>query len=391
MKQILTLVVLFAISIGVQAQVDDMYFVPKKKKVQQAEESSYGFETTQQRITLPAERDADEYNRRPGAGETSYYDENDEYESEEYGEEIDDTEYLYSSRIVRFHNPHRVIVSSPWYWDVVYTCGTDNWVIYDDGIYWEVYPTYTPWYYPTWSWNYGWGCHSPYLGVYGYWNHWYSPHYWWHNHHYGHFHHHWGGYYDNHFAAGGRFRDGRIPPITDLRTGNTIARGTNIERNNSVRRGELSGSLAQSGNRGSLGAQSRGNNRNGTTVERGTVSRRGETAGRTNNRGVIESDRQKRTTNRGISSERQNRTNRSTVNGANERKTNNRGTVRQSNDKERNYDRPSSTRNTSRSTSVDRSSSGSSRSYSSGGGFNRSSGGGVSRGGGGGSRGGGRR
>lgn len=385
MKQILTLVMLLAVSIGVQAQVDDMYFVPKKKKVQKVEESSsYEFETTQQRVSLPAERDADEYNRRPGAGNSGYNDEDTEYDNEEYNEsvaeDVDDTEFCYSSRIVRFHSPHRVIVSSPWYWDVVYTSGIDNWVICDDGIYWELYPMYDPWFQSSWSWAYGWPYYSPYWNHYGCWSGWHASHYWWHHHHhhYNYFHPHWGGHYNNHFAGGRHFRDGRIPPIADLRTGNTIARGTNIERNNGLRRGEMSGSIAQSNNRGSIGSQNRGTNRNGTTIDRGTVSRRGEVNGRTNNRGVVNKERQSRTNNR------------STVNSS-ERRSNNRGTVRQNSERERNYDRPSSTRNTSRSSSVERSSSGSNRSFSGGGGFSRSSGGGVSRGGGGGSRGGGRR
>ena len=361
MKQILTLVMMLVVAIGAQAQVDDMYFVPKKKKAKTVEEdASYSFETTQERVTLP-ERDTDEYNRRRSVADTSY-DNDEEYSGEEYTEDVEDTEYRYSSRIVRFHNPHRVIVSSPWYWDVVYTSGVDNWVVYDDGIYWEVYPTYTPWYYPAWSWNYGWGCYPSYWGHYAYYGGWCSWPHWWSNHY--HFHHNWGGHFNNHFAGGGHFRNGKVPPITDLRGGNTIARGTNIERNNGLRRGDSSDRLAQN----------RGGNRGGTRIDRGAVSRRGETG---NNRGNV--------------GERRNRNDRSSVGTNSERRTNNRGSVRQNSDKERNYDRPSSTRNTQRSSSVERSSS-NNRSYSSGssrsGGSSRGSG--VSRSGGG-SRGGGRR
>lgn len=358
MKQILTLVMMLVVAIGAQAQVDDMYFVPKKKNVKTVEEdSSYSFETTQERFTTP-ERDADEYNRRRSVSDTSdNYDE--EYGDEEYTSDDEDTEYLYSSRIVRFHNPHRVIVSSPWYWDVVYTSGVDNWVVYDDGIYWEVYPTYSSWYYPSWSWSYGWAHYPYYWGPYTCWSGWYASPHWWHHHYHGHFHHNWGGHYHHHFASGGRYRDGRIPPITNLRTGNTVARGTDIERNNSLRRGDSSDRLAQN----------RGGNRGGTKVERGTVSRRGEAGNSGNNRGAV--------------GERRKRSDRSTVGSSSERRTNNRGTVRQNNDRERNYDRPSSTRNTQRSTSIERSSS-NNRSYSSGssrsGGGSRSSGGG-SRGG----------
>lgn len=361
MKQILTLVMMLVVAIGAQAQVDDMYFVPKKKKVKTVEEdSSYSFETTQERFTTP-ERDADEYNRRRSVS-NSPNNNDEEYSDEEYTSDDEDTEYRYSSRIVRFHNPHRVIVSSPWYWDVVYTSGVDNWVVYDDGIYWEVYPTYSSWYYPSWSWSYGWAHYPYYWGPYTCWSGWYASPHWWHHHYHGHFHHNWGGHYNNHFASGGHFRDGRIPPVTNLRTGNTIARSTDIERNNGLRRGDSSDRLAQN----------RGGNRGGTKVERSTVSRRGQSG---NNRGTV--------------NERRNSINRSTVGSSS--RTNNRGTVRRNNEKERNYDRPSSTRNTQRSTSVERSSS-NNRSYS---GSSRSSGGsrsgGVSRGGGGGSHGGGRR
>lgn len=379
MRQFLIFLMLL-LPLGLTAQVDDMYFVPKKKKTQEVEtrDNTNVLITTQERIgtTRLTERDEDEYNRRPSAAatESEYYDEEGvEYSEDDYQESGDDVEYFYSSRIVRFHSPHRVIVSSPWYWDVVYTSDIDNWVLYDDGIYWEFYPVYTPWYHASWSWNWGWPCHS--WAYYSGWGHWHTPHYWWHSGHYGHYHPHFGG----HFAGSGHYRDGRIPPITNMRGGTGIAHGTNIERGSVARRGEfLQGDVAQSGNRGAVSRSTgRGGNRSGTSVERSTSVRRGEAA-------------------------------RSSVNGSKQQdRTGSRTAVRGNSGREKTYDRPSSTRTTSRSSKVERSSSserssGSRSSFSSGssrssgssvsrssGGGSRSSGGGAARGGG--SRGGGRR
>ncbi len=379
MRQFLLFLMLF-LPLGLMAQVDDMYFVPKKKKAKEVETKDNEFVTTQERIQavqLP-ERDEDEYNRRPAVADSEYND--DEYSDEEEYQEADEetADYYYSSRIVRFHSPRRVIVSSPWYWDVVYTSDIDNWVLYDDGIYWELYPVYTPWYHASWSWSWGWPYHP--WGHYDCWGHWHTPHYWWHGGHHGHYHPHFGG----HFAGGGHYRDGRIPPITNMRGGTSIARGTTIERGSGARRGEFSeGGIAQSGNRGTISnSRNRGNNRTGTSVERTTTVRRGDASKRTNVGSSDATRGQNRTNYRGVSGEQRPK----------------RTAVREGNSKrEKTYDRPSSTRTTTRSSKVERSSSSNNRSSSSRSSFSSGSSrssfgsGGGSRSGGGGSRGGGRR
>ena len=131
------LLLLMLLPIGMSAQVDDMYFVPKKKAKTASTETVRNAESSQMHFSVSDETmDVDAYNRR-------YSDVEDyEYVDDEaqYGDYSDDTDYIYSSRIVRFHSPRRVLVSSPLYWDVVYIGGGSNWVIYDDGIYWDYYP-----------------------------------------------------------------------------------------------------------------------------------------------------------------------------------------------------------------------------------------------------------
>ncbi len=384
MRRFLLFLMLF-LPLGLMAQVDDMYFVPKKKKAKEVETKDNEFVTTQERIQaaqLP-QRDEDEYNRRPSAADSEYYD--DEYsEEEEYQEAAADEEtadYYYSSRIVRFHSPRRVIVSSPWYWDVVYTSDIDNWVLYDDGIYWELYPIYTPWYHASWSWSWGWPYYS--WGHYDCWGHWHTPHHWWYGGYHGHYHPHFGG----HFAGGGHYRDGRVPPITNMRGGTSIARGTSIERTGGARRGEFAqGGIAQSGNRGAVStSRSRGSSRTGTSVERTGSVRRGDASRRTEGTTVDATRGQNRTNYRGVGGEQ--RPKRTAVRGGG------------NGNREKTYDRPSSTRTTTRSSKVERSSSSSERSKSSRSSFSSgssrssfgsgsSSRGSGSRGGGGGSRGG---
>lgn len=380
MKRFLMLFMLL-LPLGLMAQVDDMYFVPKKKKSQKVEEKEVQeFAVAQERVvlSLPKERDEDEYNRRPGTSvpEAEYYtDEADEYNDAETQKAEEDVEYIYSSRIVRFHNPRRVIVSSPWYWDVVYTSGVDNWVLYDDGIYWELSPVYDPWY-TAWSWG-GWGWSFAHCGWWGF--HYY-PYHWgynWGYHHHHHFYPHWGGgFHNNHFAGGGH-HSGRVPSISNLRNGgNSIARGTAIDSRSGARRGELSrGDFAQSNNRGVSIGQNRSSRGIGRVVERVTSVRRGADSKGTINRSNY----------RGVDGE--------------QRQSSNKRVVRESSDKEKNYDRPSSTRNTSRSSNMERSSSSgrsnnssfsSDRSRSSGSSFSRGGIGGGSRSSGG-ARGGGRR
>ena len=206
------------------AQRDDLYFVPKKKKVvEEVEQKSVA--TAQEKsaesktltvTTVPArqlEMDEDTYNRR-GSFLTEQGDAVSEFAMDDEGfvlitEEGDtmwtdadtlrltrvtdgegwvsgfdgsDSDYEYAMRIIRFRNPRYAIpVSSPLYWDVVYGSALWprwDWNIYDDGMYAYVFPTSSNWHYWDYRMSYPFG-----------WSAWSSP---W-NHHYGcHWGHHWG-------------------------------------------------------------------------------------------------------------------------------------------------------------------------------------------------------
>lgn len=158
-----------------QAQVNEMFYVPKKTVKQEnvakalaAENDGWGVEDNGNT------RDVDEYNRRtPATVSASNVGSVLEAESYEYIDE--GTDYDYSTRIVRFHNPTTVVVSSPWYYDV-YPAR----YYYDYDYYYDSY----------WDWSIGWnrwgwgisaGWHYP--------HHWYwgcSPYYYPHYHHHHH-------------------------------------------------------------------------------------------------------------------------------------------------------------------------------------------------------------
>ena len=225
MKRIV-LMALMAVGIvgSASAQRDDLYFVPKKKKVvEEVEQKSVA--TAQEKsaesktltvTTVPArqlEMDEDTYNRR-GSYLTEQGDAVSEFAMDDEGfvlitEEGDtmwmdtdtlrltrvtdgegwvsgfdgsDSDYEYAMRIIRFRNPRYAIpVSSPLYWDVVYGSALWprwDWNIYDDGMYAYVFPTSSNWHYWDYRMSYPFG-----------WSAWSSP---W-NHHYGcHWGHHWG-------------------------------------------------------------------------------------------------------------------------------------------------------------------------------------------------------
>ena len=151
MKQFFILFLLLFIPFGMNAQMNDIYYVPKKKAKdapKNNDASQMSLQTTQERFTssrngrhgICAERDEDEYNRRYmySGGTADIEEESDDV----IYDEQDGVDYVYSSRIVRFHSPRMVVTSRPWYWDVVYTSGADNWIVSDDGVYWDVYPSY---------------------------------------------------------------------------------------------------------------------------------------------------------------------------------------------------------------------------------------------------------
>ena len=201
----LLLLSLLAFPFAAEAQVDDVYFVPKKEKekvlVVKSVTEKYVVEDD---ATL---RDVDEYNRRS----VGYTDDPELYIEENLTEEyaVDDYEdYDYSTRIIRFRNPNRAIASTI-YWDLNYGCGLSDWMVIDNGYSIDIYPTvnnplfildatsyvwnsltYYNWrtwynrcywdYRPYWAWNYPHyhSCYDPwYYGSSFYYNHYYAPHY----------------------------------------------------------------------------------------------------------------------------------------------------------------------------------------------------------------------
>ena len=146
MKKSLFLISMFALGLVSGYAQDDVYFVPKKgsKVVEDQEDVSSSYRE------LPAQsseqdgwysnrrvnRDVDAYNRRSAnVNESSNLKQQRRYEDEE------DNGY-YTERLIRFHAPGGVIVTSPYYWDY---CD-----YYVDPFYY-----YDPWYWRT-SW-YNWG------------------------------------------------------------------------------------------------------------------------------------------------------------------------------------------------------------------------------------------
>lgn len=277
MKQIIFILMMFILPSGIMAQVDDLYYVPTKKKAKKelkittnsdpikvapaivgTPSSGTNVVRIGKKSNIVNDIDEDAYNRRSTTSaystEQEYTDEEVyDYEEEYVEEPASDADYTYSSRIVRFHSPRRaVILSSPLYWDVVYNCGLDNWTIYDDGIYWDVYPdySYTTIYSPSWSWytgcgwgfSFGWGHSSWYWNLGYHHSHWHYPYYPFggiHHHHYGHYiagggwHHSFNGGYRNaaYSNRNGGGREGYVPRATGPARAATGVRSGTVARN----------------------------------------------------------------------------------------------------------------------------------------------------------------
>ena len=217
-KVVLMALMTVGIVASASAQRDDLYFVPKKKKVVAAQVGEKPVVVDELSVnTTPVkqlEMDADAYNRRGSylteEVDTILQDDDSQLpasvdEGWVNGFEGSDSDYEYAMRIIRFRNPRYAIpVSSPLYWDVVYG-GTLwpswDWNVYDDGMYAYVLPTWSNryywdymmgpsysfsfhWGYPYgyyWSGHYGWACHNPM---------WYDPWCnpgWHHGHHHGYY------------------------------------------------------------------------------------------------------------------------------------------------------------------------------------------------------------
>lgn len=184
MKKLFLLLVLAYPLISV-AQHDDIYFVPKKEKKtvveSKARDNSFvGLDDVEQ----------------------SVYEDVDEVYTTSESFDYSDDDFRYSTRIVRFRSPH-TLVGSTLYWDLTYNSGINDWMVYDDGYYLDIYPTYSNpvYYYPRRS-HYWWG-----------WDNWYHHDFCWsHNYlHYNHcyqtyhwnmHHHHHGVHFPPYFAHG---------------------------------------------------------------------------------------------------------------------------------------------------------------------------------------------
>ena len=185
----LVLFLLLASPLLALAQVNDMYFVPKKEKkvlVVKSAEEIYLVDDVEN-VDNGGEY-TDEY---VDEAETAYFT-NDLYDV------MDD--YTYSTRIVRFQSPSRLL-STNLYWDLKYSCGINDWLVYDNGYTVYIYPTannifyndpyyynrvnlwnwntYHTWYYPYYRHNYWWDCYDYH------WNH-HNHHYWAHHNNYWH-------------------------------------------------------------------------------------------------------------------------------------------------------------------------------------------------------------
>ena len=169
------------------AQFDDIYFVPEKEKkvvvASSAKDNAFV--------------DIDNYDQYLEEEIYDTYNVDDQYEY------YDDDDFRYSTRIIRFRSPG-TLLGSNLYWDLRYNCGINDWLVYDNGYYLDIYPTYNNYYYWSytpynsyWSWN---TWHNPYC----HWNDYYwgynyhYPSYHWSGHH--HYYHHHGGYHPPYFA-----------------------------------------------------------------------------------------------------------------------------------------------------------------------------------------------
>ena len=226
-KSVLVSLLLACLPLFVMAQSnDDLYFIPKKneKKVTSGTPAKVVIEKDKAPTTVYAEpgstvvvkdvkgnlRDVDEYNRRYTSRDHTFSMENDTLYIEEkpYNErgewvngfEGSQSDYEYAMRIIRFRNPRYAIpLSSPLYWDVVYTLPSWEWNVFDDGYYAYAFPTYSNRLWWDWRFNSSWG-----WGTSWYYRSWYGPGYWYGGYwggwpHYHHHHHH----YHPHYAWGG--------------------------------------------------------------------------------------------------------------------------------------------------------------------------------------------
>ena len=289
-KMIVAMFLVLVSPLVATAQVDDVYFVPTKESeekvlVVKSTAEKYNIDNT----SASSMRNVDEYNRRS----TVYTNAPDEYIDENYTDEYvyeDDSydDYSYSTRIIRFRNPRRAVYSSI-YWDLMYGCGINDWLIYDNGYSIDIYPTYNnPYYFWSdfaFSWNpfswYSWH-HAAHWG-------WHHPYY---SHYYGHCYDHYYGHHNhiamrpNHNYWSPSRRNNRYIPTNGAVGGGRYERGEGsrgnrvaASNNNNSGRVNLRGNAGNRGDKVASADRGTSNNNNSGRVNlRGNAGNRGNNA-----------------------------------------------------------------------------------------------------------------
>lgn len=292
-KMIVAMFLVLVSPLVATAQVDDVYFVPTKESeekvlVVKSTAEKYNIDNT----SASSMRNVDEYNRRS----TAYTNAPDEYIDENYTDEYvyeDDSydDYSYSTRIIRFRNPRRAVYSSI-YWDLMYGCGINDWLIYDNGYSIDIYPTYNnPYYFWSdfaFSWNpfswYSW--HSWHHATHWGWHHPYYSHYYGHcyDHYYGH-HNHIAMRPNHNYWSPSR-RNTRYIPTNGAVGGGRYERGEGsrgnrvaASNNNNSGRVNLRGNAGNRGDKVASADRGTSNNNNSDRVNlRGNAGSRGNNA-----------------------------------------------------------------------------------------------------------------
>lgn len=143
---------------------DDVYFVPTK------ENKANGVKGTDEVYFVDVEEYLTDEDSRLSYPDSTYASNADDLlqqydDSAFYAESHDllfDSDFRYSARIVRFRNPDRLL-GNPYYWNLLYGYGINDWLVYDTGYSLDIYPTASnPFYYWNGRWpltvyGYGWG------------------------------------------------------------------------------------------------------------------------------------------------------------------------------------------------------------------------------------------
>lgn len=183
------LVALCGVSYSVSLAQNDVYFIPSKKvnqvQVQNTQQNydnlntSYNNSESYSVQANPNTRSVDEYNRRSFVQSVI----DDSLKLSTNVETDDINNFACTKKIIRFHTPTGVIISSPYYWEV---CYDNTWDVYCDvwaydlpsWHYWSY--AFDPWVYNRWwyrtCWDFTWGWYDPWWG-YSYWG-WGRPAYW---------------------------------------------------------------------------------------------------------------------------------------------------------------------------------------------------------------------